>query len=224
MKTTAKHFLLKAALVLGLVLPGAAQGQSPGAIPLIEFHNVSVSTAIENLAHMTDMNYFIEPNLFTSANGNPMPEPALNLHWENYTAANALARVLKENHLFMVTNDYTTVVHFTSTPIFRRTVDTALLGRDTNAVIPYIRFTYTPLDMALKSIVPLTHRNIALDPEVSEDAPPQPPNNKIVMMPTVSVNWKNLTPYQVIVEICEAYGLVIVKGSAPNSFVIKYKK
>jgi len=224
MKMTAKHFLVKAVLALGLIVPFAARGQASSGATTFDFHGVTVSTAIENLARMTGMNYFIEPNLFTTASGTPLPEPLLTLRWENCTPADALARVLKENHLFMVTNDYTTVVHFTSTPILHRTVDVTLLGLDTNAALATIRFGSTPLDIALKYIISTMSRRIVLTAEVSGDAPPQPPDYKMIMIPMVSANWHNLTPYQVLVEICQDYDLVIVKGVAPDTLEIKPAK
>jgi hypothetical protein len=237
MKMTAKHFFVKAALTLGLVLPFAAQGQSDENIPTINFQTVPITTAIQNLAQMANLNYIINPKLFVAADGTMKPEPALTLHWQNCTAANALARVLKENHLVMVTNAFTTVACITGTNAVANPVDAKLLGDDTNGVIPIIRFGDAPIDIVLKDIIEHDHLKVVLDPEVSGEGPPQvvypegsgapppePSDFKVTMRPTVSVNWHNLTARQVVVELCEVYGLVIVKDSSPDSVVIKYRK
>jgi hypothetical protein len=224
MKKTSSHFLARAMLVLGLVLPLAAQGQSDDNVPLISFQTVPITTAIENLARMAGINYFIDPKLFTAADGTTKPEPVLTLRWEHYTAANALARMLKENHLFMVTNDFTTVVLITAAKTISHTVDAKLLGSDTNGVIPIIKFSDVPLKQALTAMINHAHLPIVLDPRVTGEAPPEPPDFKMVMVPMVSARWHDLTARQVIVELCEDYDLALVKGSAPDTLVIKPKK
>lgn len=37
----------------------------------------------------------------------------------------------------------------------------------------------------------------------------------------VSASWHNLTAQQALVELCEVYGLVLVKGTAPDTVEIK---
>jgi hypothetical protein len=68
------------------------------------------------------------------------------------------------------------------------------------------------------------HLPIVLDPQVSGDAPPAPPDYKMVMEPLVSVSWHDLTARQVIVELCEDYDLTLAKGSSPDMVEIKPKK
>ena len=226
MKMTSSHFLVKAALAfaLGLVLPFAVQSQSADNVPLINFQTVPITTAIENLARMAGLNYIIDPKLFVAADGTTKPEPVLTLRWENYTAANALARVLKENHLVMTTNAFTTVVRITEAKTIFHPVDAKLLGSDTNGVIPIIKFSDVPLNQALTAMINHAHLPIVLDPQVSGDAPPAPPDYKMVMEPLVSVSWHDLTARQIIVELCEDYDLTLVKGSTPGTVEIKPKK
>ena len=232
MKITFSLFALSFALGLGLVVPWVAQGQANTnvpdptlTVPHIAFHDVPITIAIENLAPLAELNnYIIDPKLFVAADGTKKPEPILNLYWQNYAAVTALARVLKENHLVMVTNAFTTVVCITSTNAVPNPIDAKLLGDDTNGVIPRIVYDDVPLNIALTTLISQGHVNAVLDPQVSGEASPAPPDFKMTMMPDVSVRWHNLTARQAIVEICEVYRLVIVKGSSPNSVVIKYKK
>lgn len=224
MKMTARHFFAKAALAIGLVMPLATQSQSADNVPVISFQTVPITTAIANLAQMAGFNYIIDPKLFTTADGTMKPEPVLTLRWENYTAADALARVLKENHLVMSSNAFTTVIRITGPNTVASPVDARLLGGDTNGVIPMIVYADVPLNIALTTLINQAHVSAVLDPQVSGDAPPAPPDFKPVMMPTVSIRWHNLTARQAIVELCEVYGLVLVKGAAPDTVEIKLKK
>ena len=150
MKMTAKHFFVIAALALGLVLPLAAQNQSDENVPSINFQTVPITMAIQNLAQQANINFIIDPKLFAAADGTMKPEPTLTRHWQNCTAANALARVLNENHLLMVTKRSPRLFASPAqTPLPARWTP-ELLGNDTNGVIPMIRFEDVPLDIALK--------------------------------------------------------------------------
>jgi hypothetical protein len=64
---------------------------------------------------------------------------------------------------------------------------------------------------------------VELDPQLTGDAPPSSPDAQSYEKPIVSVRWQNLTARQAIVELCDLYGLVIVKGTAPDSVLIKPK-
>lgn len=219
---TANPFFVIVTLALGLVLPLVAQDQAGTTVPGITFHDVPITIAIDNLARLAGLNYIIDPKLFVAADGTKKAEPILNLHWQNYAAVTALARVLKENQLVMVTNAFTTVVCITGTNAAANPIDAKLLGDDTNGVLSRIRFDDVPLNTALTTLISQGQVKAVLDPHVAGDAPPAPPDFKLTRMPEVSVGWHNLTARQGIVEICEVYGLVIVKGSAPDSVVIKY--
>jgi hypothetical protein len=228
MKVSAFSFCAKPtfALALFLFLPSVARTQSSGVIPTIKFQTVPISTAVQNLAQMADINYIIDPKLFQAADGSLKPEPSLTLNWTNVTAAEALARLLKEHDLMMTTNPFTAVVEITGTNHVACRVDARLLGPDTNGVLPMIRFGDVPLNMALTTLARQAGINAALDPQVSGDAPPAPPDFKLVRVPLVSVRWQNLTARQAIVELCEMHGLTIVKSpapDAPDALVIKPK-
>jgi hypothetical protein len=215
MKTSSTSFLVGKPLLLALFLnlPAAANPQS------INFQTVPITMAIENLARTEQINFIINPKLFHNADGSPKPEPSLTIQWD-CTPAEALARVIKENNLVMVTNAFTTVVRITGTNNVASSVDAKLLGTDTNGVIPVVYFADVPLGQALDSVIKQGRLPIGLDPRVSGEAPPQPPDFKMVRMPMLSIRWHDLTARQVIVEICENYDLKIVKGSSPDSFLI----
>jgi hypothetical protein len=216
MKVNRVSFWVKAMFSVAAFLNGAlgSNGES------INFHSVPITTAIQNLAQLAQVNYIIDPKLFLNADGSSKPEPSLTMEWQ-CAAAEALARVVKENNLVMTTNAFTTVVRITGTNCVANPVDTKLLGSDTNGVIPLIYFADVPLDQALKSIINQGHLAIVLDSHMSGEASLTAPDFKMAMMPMVSLRWHDLTARQVLVELCENYDLTIVKGSSPDSLLIK---
>lgn len=226
MKTISSRCLAEAALACFILaaMPRLAAGQSPAVIPAIQFSNVPVRTAMENLARMANLNYIIDPKLFQNADGAMKREPAITIQWENISAKDALARVLKEHNLIMVTNSFSTVVCITDTNVVQNNVDASLLGTGSSKKLPTIRFDFVPLNMAFDELGKHIQTKITLDPRLSGQAQPEPPDFKIVRVPTVSVHWDDLTAQQAIVELCDVYGLEIVKGSAPNTVLIKSRQ
>ena len=202
------------AFALGWLSVGAAQGQ-------YHFKDVPLTTAVSLLAQQGGIKYLLDPTLYRSAKGDPKPEPKLTLQWENCPPAEALARVARENHLVLTTNDYTTVVRIAGTNHFSRAVDVKLFGADTNGAVPLIYFADVPLPEAFKQLAGQAHLKIVLDPKVSGEAPPEPGSPAPMPVPTVSVRWHDLRATQAIAELCEAYGLTLVPGAAAGTLEIK---
>ena len=70
---------------------------APAGIPLIQFSDVPITTAIENLARQAGINYMLDPKIGygqTDANGVLKVEPTLSIRWENITAEHALLALL----------------------------------------------------------------------------------------------------------------------------------
>jgi type II secretory pathway component GspD/PulD (secretin) len=85
----------------------AAAASAPGSIPLIQFQDVPITTAIENLARQAGINYLIDPKIGygqTDQNGQVKPEPTLSIRWENVTAEQALMALL-DNYNLQLTGD-----------------------------------------------------------------------------------------------------------------------
>ena len=238
-----KLALVRHHLILGLAcglfwIATAAPGQSDNLIPQIKFTDVPITTAIENLARLTELNYVIEPGVFTdSANSNrkSIPEPQLTLKWTNITARDALVRVLQENNLVMVQDKFSTVSFITTTNFVLKGMDASLLVSTneasgmTNAPIPIIHFSDVPLYEAIKSLISQGGLNAMVDPKASADADPARHSVNVMglfsvsrgYLPTVSLRWTNLTAKQAIIALCQAYNLVIVKDAATGVVIIK---
>ena len=87
-----------------------AQASASASIPLIQFQDVPITTAIENLTRQAGINYLLDPKIGygqPDQNGQVKPEPTLSIRWENITAAQALTALL-DNYGLQITEDHRT--------------------------------------------------------------------------------------------------------------------
>ena len=86
-------------------------------IPLIQFQEVPITTAIENLARQAGINYLLDPKIGygqPDANGQIKAEPTLSIRWENITPEHALVALLDNYGLQYVANDKTKIYRVTT--------------------------------------------------------------------------------------------------------------
>lgn len=79
-------------------------------LPLIQFSDVPITTAIEHLARQAGINYMMDPKIgygLPDQNGQIKPEPQLSIRWENITAENALKALLDNYGLQLVVDKKT---------------------------------------------------------------------------------------------------------------------
>ncbi len=82
------------------------------AIPLIEFQDVPLTVAIENLARQAGINYLLDPKIGygqPDANGQIKAEPTLSIRWENVTAEQALLALLNNYDLQLTVDSRTKI-------------------------------------------------------------------------------------------------------------------
>jgi type II secretory pathway component HofQ len=94
---------------------GVAVDTSPS-IPLIQFQDVPLTTAIENLARQANINYLLDPKISygqPEPNGQIKAEPNLSIRWENITAEHALIALLDNYGLQLVPNVKTKIYRIT---------------------------------------------------------------------------------------------------------------
>ena len=85
--------------------PAAAPAVVPAGIPLIQFSDVPITTAIENLARQAGINYMLDPKIGygqPDQNGQIKAEPQLSIRWENITAEHALLALLDNYGLQLI--------------------------------------------------------------------------------------------------------------------------
>jgi len=90
----------------------ATPTMSSAVIPLIQFQDVALTTAIENLARQAGLNYILDPKVTfgqPDASGKPAPQPNINLRWENLTAEQALMALLTTYNLQLIDDPKTGV-------------------------------------------------------------------------------------------------------------------
>jgi type II secretory pathway component GspD/PulD (secretin) len=96
--------------------PTNAAAPEIASIPLIQFQEVPITTAIENLARQANINYLLDPKIAygqPDANGQVKPEPTLSIRWENITPEHALVALLDNYGLQMISDSKTKIVRIT---------------------------------------------------------------------------------------------------------------
>jgi type II secretory pathway component GspD/PulD (secretin) len=79
----------------------ATDTNAPAVLP-IQFQDVPITTAIENLARLANINYLLDPKIGygqPDQNGQIKPEPTISVRWENVSARQALLAVLDNYNL-----------------------------------------------------------------------------------------------------------------------------
>ncbi len=85
-------------------------------IPLIQFQDVPITTAIENLARQANINYLLDPKINygqPDEKGQAIPEPTLSIRWENVTAEQALLALLDNYDLELIQDPKTKIGRIT---------------------------------------------------------------------------------------------------------------
>ncbi len=106
-------------------------------IPQIKFSDVPITTAIENLARLANINYVLDPKIGygqPDANGQLKAEPTLSIRWENITAESALLALLDNYGLQLVSDKRTGISRITAKdptappPLFTKVVQLKYTG------------------------------------------------------------------------------------------------
>ncbi len=91
--------------------PDAAMAAASASnIPLIQFSDVPITTAIESLARQGGINYMLDPKIgygLPDQNGQVKPEPQLSIRWENISPMNALLALLDNYGLQLIVDKKT---------------------------------------------------------------------------------------------------------------------
>jgi type II secretory pathway component GspD/PulD (secretin) len=96
----------------GVATAGTNAAPAAPAIPLIEFQDVPLTVAVENLARQAGINYMLDPKIGygqPDANGQIKAEPQLSIRWENVTAEQALLALLNNYGLQLIEDPRTKI-------------------------------------------------------------------------------------------------------------------
>ncbi len=100
-------------------LAAASGTNAPAAadsIPLIQFSDVAITTAIEHLSRQANINYMLDPKIGygqPDQTGQIKTEPTLSIRWENITAESALLALLDNYGLQLVADKKTGISRIT---------------------------------------------------------------------------------------------------------------
>ena len=89
---------------------------SGAVIPLIQFQEVPLTTAIENLARQASLNYILDPKVGygqVGENGQVKTPPNISIRWENLTSQQALLALLNNYGLQVVDDPKTKIARIT---------------------------------------------------------------------------------------------------------------
>ena len=96
--------------------PAPSAPEASAAIPLIQFQDVPLTTAIENLARQANINYILDPKVSfgqPDEQGKVRPQPNISIRWENLTAEQALTALLNNYSLQLVEDPKTKIARVT---------------------------------------------------------------------------------------------------------------
>ena len=85
-------------------------------LPIIVMDDVPLTVAIRNLARQANLSFTFEPgvtNQIRRADGQKVPEPTVNIRWENLTVQQALDRLLSDHGLAMEEDPQTQLARIT---------------------------------------------------------------------------------------------------------------
>ncbi|SRR5258706_1053865 len=187
--------------------PGQQQSPANESIPLIQFENVPLNSAIETLGKQADMNCILDPRVSSRR--------YVTVKWENISAMDALDRVLKQHGLCLIDNPTTTVSRIAPTNVLAHFVDKGWIKADTNSAVPLILFEDVTLDDAINELSAKAGLKVELDPRLSKYY--VAPGEHFASRVTLSVRFQNLRPRQAIAALCENYELA-VNANAGSSF------
>jgi hypothetical protein len=230
LKSVKENFITRmmmGAIVLSATTQFAFCQDTNKIISAYQMESVPITTVIENLARLSELNYIYDPRLYgptpngpyRNRDGKIISEPLLTFSWEKMTAEQALARLLEENNLYTVKMENTPIVQISHIQQEAGIVDAALLGKDTNTVIPVIKMQSVSIGAALKQLAKSAGIKVIIDPKLLK-----PANDEDVSSTIISLHWKGVTARQAMIALCENFGLDLVKDSAADIVRIEPKK
>ena len=82
--------------------PAVEASNESNIIPLIQFVDVPLTAAIENLARQAGINFILDPKIGygqSGSDGKNVPQPSISIRWENLSAEQALSAILNNYDL-----------------------------------------------------------------------------------------------------------------------------
>ena len=207
--------------IAATILESDAESLHPATnlIPLIQFGDVPLTTAIEHLARQSAINYILAPDVNFGSGPGQQSEPLITLRLENVTTWHTLNRLLNVYGFTITPSPATRVVRISSGDSPASTLDPSLLNPQTNTpdanrVIPLLVFSDAPLDVVLGQFIRQAGYQIQLDPQLKD----------LQNDPLINIRWENMTARQAIIALCENYDLALSKDETTGAIQIGPKE
>ena len=202
----------------------ASVADSEARIPLIQFSDVPITTAIENLARQANINYMLDPKIgygVPDENGKIKREPDLNVRWENVTGRQALLAILDAYDLQLMDDPKTGITRITIKGFKSNgpSAEAFPWASGTNdPVIPVTQFSDVPLTTVIKNLAQFTGIDYSLDPAIGYGKPDK--NGKIKEEPVLSLRWENISARNALLAVLDNYGLRLTVDKSGKALIV----
>lgn len=169
-------------------------------IPLIEFQDVPITVALENLARQGGIRYLLDPWINygqPDGHGGITVEPTLTIRWNGITAAEGFNAVCARFGFSVVRDPAANVVLLRKRNHNVEFVKSDFYRNDTNVVSVECRGM--PVSTILKDLAREAHIKCIFSARVDPNDPAREPH--------ISLLWKNIPARQAFAAICENYDL-----------------
>jgi hypothetical protein len=191
-------------------------GNDTNIAPLIEFEEVPITVALENLARQAKLNYILDPQIGygqPDRNGRIKPEPVLNFRWQNVSAKQVLIALYENGDWTISKEPASPVLLIRAKNHPAHFIDVTLLGDDTKT-IPLIEFQDVPLSVALENLARQANFKCTIRLQIGNMP-------TIASATIVSIRWQKITAKAAFISLCENYDLVITKDPATGAVEVK---
>ena len=139
-------------------------------VPWIQFQDVPITLALENLARQAGIGYVLDPKIgygMPDKHGQIKAEPSLSLRWEHVTATQAFVAIC-ENYDLVVRRDPTSGIALIRAKghSISNFLDANLFGSDTNGAV-LIQMEEVRLGEALKQLAKKANLKVVIEPSRS---------------------------------------------------------
>ncbi len=182
-------------------------------IPLIQFSDVPITTAIENLARQAEINFMYDPKIGygqPDENGQIKREPVLSIRWEKVSGRQALLALLDNYDLQLIDDPKTGISRITLKRLIKYPADeaTAWPASTNDVVIPLIQFSDVPLMVAVTNLARQADISFSLDPKIGYGK--RNKDGRVRPEPELSLRWENISARDALLALLDNYGLQLV--------------
>jgi hypothetical protein len=197
--------------------------------PLIEMHDVPLSSAIESLARRAGANYLPEPGLLqkTDASGEPVAERTADFRLKNVTAKDVLMRLLNLHHLVLMEDPVSNIaiiarVSQSTNRLFSGMSEVALKFKysQTNELLPLILLSDVPITTAIENLARQEDVRYMIDPRVSRQWWDSSSAGGL-REPLINLRLEHITAWNTLNRMLNVYNLVIIDNPITHIWQVR---